>query len=364
MHYALAISEYFPLGGAQRDFFAVATALAARGHTISVITSVWQGERPAEWQCYTLDKQPLTNHGRMKVLSTKIGELKQQQGFDTVIGFSRLRHIDIFFAADGCFRARSLGGFKRYLPRYRHAAQTEQDVFANPALKSLFLTETQRQEYAVYADMNENNSVVIPVSVAQDYFYSEPTFEAARTWRRAEGVADDDIVLLMVAADFYTKGLDRIIAALTHCSAMEQTRFVLWIVGAGKIEQYQSKINKLTVRTKVWGGQTAVAKFYLAADCLLHPARKEAAGMVIAESLAARLPVCVSDVCGYAFLAAEDEKSAIIDQDNTVAELKHFLQQIAQGFVPNQRGAGSIYIGKQSRAEFCADQIEQWARAI
>ncbi len=364
MHYALAISEYFPLGGAQCDFFAVATVLAARGHTISVITSAWQGERPDDWHCYTLDKRPVTNHGRMTALSAKIGELKQQHKFDAVIGFSRLRHIDVFFAADGCFRARALGGLKLYLPRYRQAITIERALFSNPDLKSLFLTEAQRQDYAHYADIDEHNSVVMPVSVAENNVYSDEQFQAAREWRQAQGIADNDLVLLMVAADFHTKGLDRIIAALTACSEAEQTRCVLWVVGAGKAARYQSTLDKLAVRTQFWGGQSAVAKFYLAADCLLHPARKEAAGMVIAEALAARLPVCVSDVCGYAFLAAGDPASVIIDQAETVNGVKDFLQQKVMHFKPGHRGVGSPEIGTQSRGEFCADHIEQWTSAV
>ncbi len=362
MHYALAISEYFPLGGAQRDFFAVATALAARGHTISVITSAWQGDCPDNWYCYTLARRSFSNHGRMKALSAKIGTLKQQHRFDVVIGFSRLHHIDVFFAADGCFRARALSGLKQYLPRYQHAAETERELFANPDLKSLFLIEAQQQQYANYADIdiNAHNSIVIPVSVAKENLYSAAVFEAARIWRQAQGVSEEDIVLLMVAADFHTKGLDRIIAALAQCSAAEQSRCILWVVGDGKAAQYQSKLDKLAVRTQFWGGQTEVTQFYLAADCLLHPARKEAAGMVIAEALAARLPVCVSDVCGYAFLAVADPASAIIDQNDTVAGLTTFLQQMAVTFKPNQRGKGSAAIGTQSRAEFCANQIEQW----
>ena len=357
MHYALAISEYFPLGGAQRDFFAVATELAARGHTISVISSAWEGERPVAWDCYTLDSRTLTNHGRMNAVSDKIGKLKEEKEFDVVIGFSRLRNIDIFFAADGCFQSRKLGGIKQYLPRYRHAIETERAVFSNPKLKSLFLTEAQRQAYGQYADINKLNSVVIPVSVSAEQMYSDERFEAARAWRQAQGVNDDDIVLLMVAADFHTKGLDRIIVALAQCSSTDKARFVLWIVGGGKIEQYQSKIDKLNVRTKFWGGQAEVTHFYLAADCLLHPARKEAAGMVIAEALAARLPVCISDICGYAFLAEEDMASQIIDEADTVSDMRLFLRRIINE--PHQRGIASQYIGTQSRTVFCTDQIEK-----
>jgi UDP-glucose:(heptosyl)LPS alpha-1,3-glucosyltransferase len=48
------------------------------------------------------------------------------------------------------------------------------------------------------------------------------------------------------------------------------------------------------------GGRDDIPDLMLAADVLVHPARSEAAGIVLLEALVAGLPVVVTDVCGYA----------------------------------------------------------------
>jgi UDP-glucose:(heptosyl)LPS alpha-1,3-glucosyltransferase len=54
-------------------------------------------------------------------------------------------------------------------------------------------------------------------------------------------------------------------------------------------------------RVHFLGGRNDVFDWLLAADLLVHPARSEAAGMILLEALTAGLPVLATDVCGYAF---------------------------------------------------------------
>jgi len=74
------------------------------------------------------------------------------------------------------------------------------------------------------------------------------------------------------------------------------------IVGEDNIAQYQQLANDKGIGNKVhfMGGRSDVPEFLLAADVLLHPARKDNTGTVILEALVAGLPVLVTDVCGYA----------------------------------------------------------------
>src|SRR5207253_1959903 len=81
-------------------------------------------------------------------------------------------------------------------------------------------------------------------------------------------------------------------------------------------------------RVHFLGGRNDVFDFLLASDLLVHPARSEAAGMILLESLTAGLPLVVTDVCGYAF-HIERTKAGIVlrppfDQtacDRAVAEM-------------------------------------------
>ncbi len=361
MHFAFAITEYFPFGGAQRDFIAVVTAMANRGHKISIITTAWQGEKNPNWQYFFLGHREKTNHGRMQALSDYLEEVKQQQYFDAVIGFTKMTGLDIYFAADNCFRATKYKGFNRLLPRYRCYANIERSLFADKDLKVFYLTEIQRQQYQSSFDLEQQNNVILPVCVDDSFRYDEDAWQAAREWRQSQLNDDNKIVLLFVAADFKTKGLDRVIDAFEQLDDAEQARYALWIVGTGKVNQYQAQLDKLpNIKYTFFGGQSELRQFYLAADYLVHPARKEAAGMVLAEAMAAKLPLCVTDVCGYAFLAKDDSESVILDQNNVVSELASFLKKIAMKSVMPKRGDGSEQVLNVSRADFCADKIEEW----
>lgn len=59
-------------------------------------------------------------------------------------------------------------------------------------------------------------------------------------------------------------------------------------------------------------GQTDSTPLYAGFDLLLHPARQEPYGMVIAEARAAAVPVLVSDACG---IAPELDRTSVISSD-------------------------------------------------
>lgn len=361
MHFAFAITEYFPFGGAQRDFIAVVTAMAKRGHEISIITTAWQGEQSTDWQYFFVDYKGKTNHGRMQALSDYVIEIKQEQHFDAVIGFTKMMGLDIYFAADNCFRATKYKGINKWLPRYRCYANIEQSLFANKALKVFYLTQMQRQQYQSSFELKQQNNVILPVCVDDSFRYNDDAWQVARKWRQSQLEGDNKIVLLFVAADFKTKGLDRVIDAFEQLDDAERARYALWIVGTGKEKQYQAQLDKFpNIEYTFFGGQSELRQFYLAADYLVHPARKEAAGMVLAEAMAAKLPLCVTDICGYAFLAKDDSESVLLDHNNVIPELVSFLKSLVLKAELPLRGNGSEKVLSISRADFCADKVEAW----
>ena len=76
----------------------------------------------------------------------------------------------------------------------------------------------------------------------------------------------------------------------------------LLVAGQDRSRRFQRLARRLGVGAAVsfLGGRDDVPDLLLAADLLVHPARHEAAGMVLLEALVAGLPAIVTDVCGYA----------------------------------------------------------------
>jgi UDP-glucose:(heptosyl)LPS alpha-1,3-glucosyltransferase len=76
----------------------------------------------------------------------------------------------------------------------------------------------------------------------------------------------------------------------------------LLVVGQDKETRFRRLAIRLNVAKQVefLGGRDDIPDLLLAADALIHPAKDEAAGIVLLEALVAGLPVLVTDICGYA----------------------------------------------------------------
>lgn len=256
MHLAFAITEYFPYGGAQMDFISVVREMAKRGHQISIVTLLWHGEFPAGWTLYELGKSGrFSNHSRIKSLSDYLTSLKSKQLFDVVIGFTKLQSLDIYFAADPCFTANRMKGVRKLLPRYQTYANIERRLFSNPELKVFFLTDFQRQQYRDCFDVQDVNQALLPVCVDKTFHYTVSSYQQSRAWRDTTQPEAGRLVLLFVAADFKTKGLDRIATALEKLPRMLREKFALWIVGDGKKDSYAPSFAALDgLNYTFWGG--------------------------------------------------------------------------------------------------------------
>jgi UDP-glucose:(heptosyl)LPS alpha-1,3-glucosyltransferase len=104
----------------------------------------------------------------------------------------------------------------------------------------------------------------------------------------------------------------------------------------------------------------------LAADLLVHPARSEAAGMVLLEALVAGLPVVVSGVCGYAgHIAAAGAGIVLPEPFSEVGFDKALTRALAPNFRERCRANGLAYAARTdlySMHDTAAGLIEQALR--
>ena len=98
MKLAFCLFRYFPFGGLQRDFLRIANMCLARGHSVDVYTWDWEGEMPDELRVFILPVMGLTNHKRRESFSKKVGFMLAEKQYDTVVGFNKMPHLDVYFA--------------------------------------------------------------------------------------------------------------------------------------------------------------------------------------------------------------------------------------------------------------------------
>ena len=108
MKLAFVLFDYFPFGGLQRDCLKIARACASRGHSVSLITRTWQGEKPSDLPVVVCGRRVFSNIGRNRHFLRHLEQQLPALGVDGVIGFNKMPGLDVYFGADPCYRARIL----------------------------------------------------------------------------------------------------------------------------------------------------------------------------------------------------------------------------------------------------------------
>ena len=328
---AFCLYKYFPYGGLQRDFMRIAKTVAVRGHQVRVYTRAWQGERPAEFECIDVPVTAHTNHGRDKQYQTWVQHHLSQYPVDCVLGFNKMPGLDYYYAADVCYAAkvaREKGFLYRLTARYRHYATFEHEVFkAGAKTKLLMLTSNQINDFKTFYHTEDERFQLLPPGIYPDRKYSNQPLGSRERYREANGITPQQFLLLQVGSDFSRKGVSRSIAAVATLPDHVRHQTQLFVVGQDKPRAFAAQAEKLGIKDNVhfFAGRDDVAQLMAAADMLLHPAKQEAAGIVLIEAITAGLPVLVTEVCGYAphITAAEcgkvfDEPFQQCDLDKTL----------------------------------------------
>lgn len=307
MNIAFCLFKYFPYGGLQRDFLRIAELCRDRGHDVRVLTMVWEGERPVNFDVEVLPVRALTNHGKAWKFSRAVRKRLQKKPADVVVGFNKMPGLDVYFAADPCFEAKvrvNRSWFYRFGCRYWIYRKLERAVFSREVnTQILMLTEAEKRNFVRYYQTAEGRFHLLPPGINRNDYNLQSPDDVSRQVRFALGVRDDEILLLMVGSGFRTKGVDRSLAALAALPEKLRENVRLVVVGKGDQVYYEAMAAKMGVAQKVsfLGTRNDVPRILIAADILLHPSYTEAAGMVLLEAMLAGLPILCTETCGYAY---------------------------------------------------------------
>jgi len=303
---AFCLHKYFPYGGQQRDFKRIALACQQRGHQIVVYTFAWQGEKCPGFEVIIVPKRGISNHTRNRYFSRWIAAHRAKHADDLLVGFNKMPGLDIYFAADVCYAAKTAkekGFFYKLTPRYRRYLQAENAVFSPQAsTEILTLTPQQRTEFIDYYQTPAARFHLLPPGIDRQLFLPHQRTELREINRRAQGFTDETFFLLQVGSDFRRKGVQRSLDAIAAMPQALRERVTFWVVGSDNPSNYQKYAERLGISAQVefYQGRDDIPQLMAAADLLLHPAYQEAAGIVLIEALASGLPVICTAVCGNA----------------------------------------------------------------
>ena len=328
---AFCLYKYFPFGGLQRDFMRIAQTVAGRGHQVRVYTQSWQGECPAEFELIVVPVSKRTNHGRNAEYYEWVKAHLAQHPVARVVGFNKMPDLDIYYAADVCYAekvAQEKGFFYRLTSRYRHYAAFERATFEQgKKTQLLMLTDKQIADFQRHYHTEPERFHILPPGIYPDRKYSEQIADSRRLYREKNRIGEDQNFVLQVGSDFNRKGVARTIEAIAALPDALRQNTLLFVVGQDKPGPFAALAARLGIKKNVhfFAGRSDVAELMAAADLLAHPAKQEAAGIVLLEAVAAGLPVIVTEVCGYAPYIADARCGAVINEPFSQAALNKTL---------------------------------------
>jgi UDP-glucose:(heptosyl)LPS alpha-1,3-glucosyltransferase len=334
MKLAFVLFKYFPYGGLQRDMVRMASACQQLGYEIHVYTLSWQGDVPAGFHVHLLPARGLQNFVRYRNFIRLLQQALTLHPVDAVVGFNRISGLDVYYAADPCFRQEHVENkpyYVRFLARYRFFMRQEEAVFgAASNTLVLMISSLQLQYYKKYYGISDARIRMLPPGISRDRMAPANKDEIRAGFRREFGLTADNILLLSVGSGFDMKGFDRGLMAVAALPAELRARVRVFVIGQDKQGPVKRLMQRMGIAdiVSLFPGRDDIPRFLHGADFLLHPARHENTGTIIVEAIVAGLPVLATATCGYAFHVEQASAGLVVPAPFRQATLNATLQEM------------------------------------
>ena len=315
-----SLFRYFDYGGLQRDFLKIALACQAAGYEIYVYCLAWYGDIPEGFRVETVEVPGVINHVRYQQFGEYVSKAARWRRPVAHIGFNKIPGLDIYYAADSCFEHKAQAmrtGLYRRTKRYKQMSGFERIVFDKDAdTKILLITDTQQEQFQQYYDTPDERFHLLPPGVSRDRARDDQWVSRRDKIRSELGVADDQLLLLLVGSGFITKGLDRALAALASLPEELGHRTKFLVIGQDNPHAFLRQARRLDVadRLIIEKGRSDIPDVLQGADLMIHPAYMESGGLVLIEAIIAGLPVIATEVCGFAHYIEEAEAGLVVPE--------------------------------------------------
>jgi len=136
------------------------------------------------------------------------------------------------------------------------------------------------------------------------FLYGEKDrLQARSTTRKNLNIPEDERVILFSGKLIPRKAPDLLLASIMQLPAQIRQKIVVIFMGDGELKgELQKRTEQLSIQARFVGfqNQTALSRYYHAADLFVLPSRSEVWGIVVNEALHHGVPCIVSDSVGSA----------------------------------------------------------------
>lgn len=339
MHIAVTVGSFNQLGGIERCTVQTALGYQALGHEVTVFATKWDAVYEDRFNFIKVDAPAQPAWLRTLILPKEMSRRLAGNHYDFIHGHGTCTltcdlltfhsvhsmWLEISLAQEGAWSLRRLA--KSIYPFHRatiaierEQVRTHQGVFHACSL-------ALREEAMKFYDIEPERIQAIPWAVDLEAFQPNPAIRAQ--WRTRWSINDDTPVLLLVANEFYRKGLATILEAMAQ---LGQPELQLVVVGRADPKPYLPMVERLGLKKQVrFLGQLQDDPCYQAADLFVMPTICEGWSMVIGEALASGLPVITSRFAGSSDLIVHGQNGLVLQEPRSVSEL---VQALHTALVP------------------------------
>ena len=285
-----AVRRYGPVGGMERYVWELTQALAAAGHPVTVLCERLHAPAPAGIAVHELGEvAPRPRWLALLRFSHRVERwLRNHPQAAVIHSHERLgvHHVTTFHGPPFA-TVFERPWWKRLSLRVRMQLWLERRELLGASVRAVVPNSPliAQQLLRYYPQVRERLADPLPPGVA------------AGPPRPARVVSPDGGVIGFVGKEFKRKGLEQA-AAIVAELRRRRPQAELRVVGPDPAEVEPLFAGwRGGYRLLGWSSDPAV---YAQMDLLLHPARAEPYGMVVAEAMAAAVPVVISDRCGIA----------------------------------------------------------------
>ncbi len=323
-------------GGAERYCVNLFRGLQKLGHRVTIVGEAIDDELKDEVEFLPVPVLKLNSWTKNKSFFVNTGQVLRKHNFDIVHGLSRVDGLDTFRLTERLqihwvnmyYRNPVTRWLQHMNPRHRLVFELERKIFGPGGVRKVIVqSQLDARLLREYFGVDESRICQIINGVDTNVFH--PGVRADRDALREEWkIGRDDPLLVFASMDFRGKGLDSVLDAMARMKHRE-TRLI--VVGQGSVGNFERRAKSLGIKRRVTfaGRQSAIQRFYGAADLFVLPTIYEPFPNVNLEAMACGTPVITTATAGGAEIIREEANGYLIPDawaiDDLAERMDHHL---------------------------------------
>jgi UDP-glucose:(heptosyl)LPS alpha-1,3-glucosyltransferase len=382
MRIALIIEEFNPAaGGAERSTLQIAQQLVARGHEVTIVTSMAATDQVpqgvsvmqlgkktrsatrlrnfSKWAVKTLDEGrfdtslSVTTSVPAAVLQPRSGTVRESNRRNVA-----MRHGAIGRAIKQLLLATSL--------KKRAQLALEKQTIHDPRVKRIVaISEYVVTQLSEHYSVSRERVEVIPNAATMPVMSEQERAAARLRVRGALGIADETVAYLFAAHNPRLKGFAPLLGAMKKLADAKVDAVLIVAGGSGYALHDDAVSAQVRDRVRFVGATSRMADLYVAADVTVLPTFFDPSSKVVIESLMMGTPAISTSYNGASdFIAGStgSDRGRVVKEPDDVTALAQAMHELADATERKRCSLATAGMAEQLSMKVHVDRLESVLR--